>query len=119
MASAFGRMSGSTPELASLTIQSIAVGHRFEFHANGVGDGDDGSSLECESRHQVIMYCIPLTSSFTRSRVAGLVVSKVNAHRHTRVERYREESGGILLDVLRPWLCLDTRVRPLVQVWLL
>ena len=36
-------------ELASLTFQSIAVGHRFKFHANSVGDGDDGSSLECES----------------------------------------------------------------------
>ena len=45
MAGAFGRMSGAAPELALLTIQSIAVGHRFEFHANGVGDGDDGSSL--------------------------------------------------------------------------
>jgi hypothetical protein len=31
-----------------LLFQSITVGHRFEFHANGVGDGDDGSSLECE-----------------------------------------------------------------------
>jgi hypothetical protein len=37
-------------ELASLAFQSIAVGHRFEFHANGVGDGDDGASFECESR---------------------------------------------------------------------
>jgi hypothetical protein len=37
-------------ELASRTFQSIAVGHRFEFHANGVGDGDDRASFECESR---------------------------------------------------------------------
>jgi hypothetical protein len=37
-------------ELASLTFQSIAVGDRFEFHANGVGDGNDGVSFECESR---------------------------------------------------------------------
>jgi hypothetical protein len=33
------------PEPASLTFQSIAVGHRFEFHANCVRDGDDGASL--------------------------------------------------------------------------
>src|ERR1700691_1936309 len=33
-----------------LLFQSIAVGHRLEFHANGVSDGDDESSLECESR---------------------------------------------------------------------
>jgi len=50
MVSAFGRMSGPTPELASLTFQCIAVGHRFEFHANGVGDGDDGASFEREGR---------------------------------------------------------------------
>src|SRR5216683_3023349 len=50
MVSAFGRMSGPAPELALLTFQSIAVGHRFEFHANGVGDGDDGASFEREGR---------------------------------------------------------------------
>jgi hypothetical protein len=48
MASAFRRMSGAVTELASLTFQSIAVRHRFEFDANGVGDRDDGSSLEYE-----------------------------------------------------------------------
>ena len=37
-------------ELASRTFQSIAVGHRFEFHANRVGDGDHRASFECESR---------------------------------------------------------------------
>src|ERR1700722_4325550 len=35
--------------LASL-FQRIAICHCFEFHANGVGDGDDRSSLEGESR---------------------------------------------------------------------
>src|SRR5207302_132983 len=48
--SGFGRMSGPAPELALLTFQSIAVGHRFEFHANGVGDGNDGTSFEREGR---------------------------------------------------------------------
>jgi hypothetical protein len=33
-----------------LLCQSVAVSHRFEFHANGVGHGYDGSSFECESR---------------------------------------------------------------------
>src|ERR1035438_7546029 len=50
MVSALGRMSGLAPELALLTFQSIAVGHRFEFDANGVGDGDYGASFERESR---------------------------------------------------------------------
>src|ERR1041385_101133 len=50
MASAFGRMSGPAPEMALLTFQSTAIGHRFEFHTNGVGDGDDGASLEREGR---------------------------------------------------------------------
>src|ERR1017187_3233264 len=50
MAGAFGRMSGPAPELASLIFQSVAVGHRFELHADGVGDRDDGASLECERR---------------------------------------------------------------------
>src|SRR5580658_9591756 len=50
MAGLFGEMSGPAPELASLIFQSIAVDHRFEFHANGVGDRDDGASLEYESR---------------------------------------------------------------------
>ena len=31
-----------------LTFQPIAVGHRFQFHTNGVGDGDDGASFERE-----------------------------------------------------------------------
>ena len=31
-----------------LTFQSIAIGHRFEFHANGVGNGDDWTSFERE-----------------------------------------------------------------------
>ena len=44
------RMSGRRLSWFYLLSQSIAVGHRFEFHSNGVGDGDDGSSLECESR---------------------------------------------------------------------
>ena len=48
MLSAFGRMSGSAPELALLTFQSIAVGHRFQFHTNGVGDGDDGALDELD-----------------------------------------------------------------------
>src|ERR1700681_1473237 len=48
MLCAFGRMSGSAPELALLTFQSIAVGHRFQFHTNGVGDGDDGARFERE-----------------------------------------------------------------------
>jgi hypothetical protein len=137
-----------------LLFQSITVGHRFEFHANGVGDGDDGSSLECEGGqhrtelmhfervitfHQHIpapitdaddervdleigwrlprakdlqdsLLCIfvldgralrtlvpsdhvlhSINLSFTRGRVAGLAVSKVYAHRHTRVERYLED----------------------------
>src|SRR5580698_5894904 len=43
-------VSGSAPELASLLFQSFAVGHRFEFHANSVGDRHDGAGLECESR---------------------------------------------------------------------
>ena len=50
MVGAFGRMSGPAPELALLTFQSIAVSHRFEFHANGVGDGDDGANFEREGR---------------------------------------------------------------------
>src|ERR1039457_6460382 len=50
MVSALGRMSGLAPELALLTFQSIAVGHRFEFDANGVGDGDYGASFEREGR---------------------------------------------------------------------
>src|SRR5229473_1862779 len=50
MVSAFGRMSGPAPELALLTFQSIAVGHRFQCHTNGVGDGDDGASFEREGR---------------------------------------------------------------------
>ena len=50
MLGASGRMSEPAPELALLTFQSIAVGHRFEFHANGVGDGDDGANFEREGR---------------------------------------------------------------------
>src|SRR5208283_815056 len=50
--SSCGKSAGprSKPELALLTFQSIAVGHRFEFHANGVGDGNDGASFEREGR---------------------------------------------------------------------
>src|SRR6266567_8561598 len=40
----------AAPELALLTFQSIAVGHRFQFHTNGIGDGDDGASFEREGR---------------------------------------------------------------------
>jgi hypothetical protein len=38
------------PELALLIFQSIAVGNRFEFHANSVGDGDHWASFESEGR---------------------------------------------------------------------
>jgi hypothetical protein len=48
MASAFGRMSAPAP--LALIFRSIAVGHRFEFHANSVGYGDDAASLESEGR---------------------------------------------------------------------
>ena len=37
-------------EPASIMFQSIPVGHCLQFHANGVGDGDDRTSFECESR---------------------------------------------------------------------
>src|SRR5260370_37898080 len=50
MVSAFGRMSGPAPEVALLAFQCIAVSHRFEFHADGVGDGDDGATFEGEGR---------------------------------------------------------------------
>ena len=46
-----------------LLFQSIAVGHRFEFHANGVGDGDDGSSLPCG----VISLSVRLRAAFGSS----------------------------------------------------
>src|SRR6266487_6425191 len=41
---------GSAPELVLLTFQFIAVGHRFQFHTNGIGDRDDGASFEPEGR---------------------------------------------------------------------
>jgi|SRR5579864_3386252 len=37
-------------EMALLTFQSIAEGHRFEFHPNGVCDGYDRASFEREGR---------------------------------------------------------------------
>jgi hypothetical protein len=59
---------------------------RIRFCAFSYSMGDP-----CGRSFQVIMYCIQLTSSFIGARVAGLVVSKVYARRHNRVERYGEE----------------------------
>jgi len=56
----------------------------------------------CGRSFQVIMYCIPSTSSFTRVRVAGLVVGKIYASRRARVEPYYEEFlRAVLVDVFR------------------
>src|ERR1035441_699790 len=76
------------------------------------------------------MYCIPLTSSFTRVRVSGLVVGKVYAWGHTRVE-HRHEWGPIshtpdnpspielprpseFLLTLRPSFCTTCRISVVV-----
>src|SRR6185437_4918766 len=46
----FGTGPGTAADRTSAFLQSIAVGHRFEFHANGISDGDHRASLEGESR---------------------------------------------------------------------
>ena len=60
------------------------------------------------------MYCIQLTSSFTRVRVSGLVVGKVYAWGHTRVERYSDE---FQVDVLRVDCGRLPAILPLLVFW--
>jgi hypothetical protein len=56
----------------------------------------------CGRSFQVIMYCIELTSSFSRVRVVGFVVGKVIRPGGTRASSdMTKNSRGILVDVLR------------------